>query len=63
MQRAFDGVEKFLKGLSFEDKLQRIVITQMQIFEQYEDNPSDMITICMRPTKCAKNHEIDDLYL
>ncbi len=62
MQRAFDRVEKFLKGLSFWDKL-RIKSYRNADFEQYKEfNPSDMITICMPTTKMCKNHEIDDLY-
>ncbi len=61
MQRAFDRLKSSRKVLVFGIN-SRIVIA-MQILKYKEFQLSDMITICMPTTKCAKSHEIDDLYL
>ncbi len=55
MQRAFDGVEKFLKGLSFWDKFKnRYPVQILNSIKSF--NPSDMITILPCDNKSCKNH-------
>lgn len=63
MQRAFDRVEKFLKGLSFWDKFKNRY--RNADFEQYKEFQSIRHDNDLHADNknVQKNHEIDDLYL
>ena len=63
MQRAFDRVEKFLKGLSFWDKFKNRY--RNADFEQYKEFQSIRHDNDLHANNknVQKNHEIDDLYL